>query len=371
MRILVAHNVPRARQGGMSRIMGFIHDRIAREGHDVEYVTSDDLPPRLAGAAARAAFPLLVARKALAAARRGRPFDIVNVHEPASAPSALLRRAGRIRRVVVTSHGLERRAWELALEEGRLGRGGPSRRARVFHPLTVLSQCRIGLAHADRVFVLNSEDRDFLARTTGRDPATIQRIWPGAGPEFSAASTPRDYGTCGSVLFAATWRQNKGIADLVPAMRRVWEARPELVLNVLGAGVTAAAVERAFGGAGPVRVLTAASDEEAARVYAASDLFVLPSLFEGTPLVLIEAMASGLPIVTTDTCGMKDVIKDGVTGILVPVRSPDRVSAALLALASDSGLRQRLGAAARTEAAERYTWDGAAKPVLEAYKLLL
>src|SRR5688500_15844708 len=245
MRILVAHNVPRARQGGMSRIMGFIHDVIARAGHDVEYLTSGDLPPRFGGAAARVAFPALVARRALAARRSGRGYDILNVHEPSAAPAALLRRAGLLPPLVVTSHGLEQRAWALALEEARLGRQGPSRRARWFHPPTVLAQARTALALADRVFVLNSDD-DAARRARGRAASTILRIFPGASDAYAAAAAARDYRECRSVLFAGTWRQNKGIEDLVPAMRLLWRDRPHLVLTIYGAGVPAAVVEHAF-----------------------------------------------------------------------------------------------------------------------------
>src|SRR5262245_29227400 len=85
MRILVAHNVPRARNGGMSRIMGFIHDHVEAAGHEVEYLTSEDVSTRLGGRLSRFSFPVLVRRHAADAARAGRPFDVVNVHEPVSA----------------------------------------------------------------------------------------------------------------------------------------------------------------------------------------------------------------------------------------------------------------------------------------------
>ena len=74
-----------------------------------------------------------------------------------------------------------------------------------------------------------------------------------------------------------------------------------------------------------------------------SDVFLLPSVFEGTPLTLMEAMHSGLPIVTTDVCGMRDVIRNGESGILVPIRSPGNIAQAINQLAGDSELRQRLG----------------------------
>ena len=119
-----------------------------------------------------------------------------------------------------------------------------------------------------------------------------------------------------------------------------------------------------------VHHLQADSEDQTAAAFAGADIFLLPSLFEGTPLTLMEAMMSGLPIVTTDTCGMKDVIRDGQNGILVPTRSPNAIVSAVDALLADPGLRERLGRAAREEALEHYTWDAVADPVLRVYERL-
>src|SRR4029434_917296 len=82
MRILVAHQVPRARTGGMSRLMAFIHDRVETAGHEVDYLCADDVPESWIGWwGRRVAFPMAVRAKAIAADRTGRPYDVVNVHE--------------------------------------------------------------------------------------------------------------------------------------------------------------------------------------------------------------------------------------------------------------------------------------------------
>jgi len=107
-----------------------------------------------------------------------------------------------------------------------------------------------------------------------------------------------------------------------------------------------------------------------AAAFAGADLFVLPSLFEGTPLTLMQAMMSGLPIVTTATCGMKDVIGHERTGLLVPIRSATSVIAAVERLKSDHTLRERLGRAARSQALTNYSWERSAEPVLRAYEAL-
>ncbi len=97
---------------------------------------------------------------------------------------------------------------------------------------------------------------------------------------------------------------------------------------------------------------------------------VLPSLFEATPGVMLEAMASGLPVVTTKACGMKEVIEDGEDGILVPRRDSHAVAEGVKTLLVDPSLRERMGARAR-EKARAYTWDRIARQTEALYERLL
>ena len=356
----------------MSRLMGFIHDRVASAGHEVDYLCSDDVPPSWSGSLGRRfKFPMAVRRKAAEAEKEGRPYDIVNVHEPSAAPLVIGRRGLRSA-VVVTSHGLERRAWELAKEEGRLGRQGPGWRSRLTYPISSLWPGAAALRHADHVFCLNEEDRAELMRGFGRCPSSVTRIHPGADEVYARASRHRRYVGVRRILFAASWRKNKGIEDLVPAFVNLAQLHPDMSLDVVGCGVSPEQVLAQFPSWLCGRIFFASPEDEEgmAAAFAASDLFLLPSLFEGTPLTLIQAMMGSLPIVTTATCGMKDVIADGKTGLLVPVRSPEAIVSAVERLVGDVTLCQKLGLAARADALQRFTWDRAADPVLRAYESL-
>jgi glycosyltransferase involved in cell wall biosynthesis len=360
VKILVAHNVPRARNGGMSRIQGLIHDEIERRGATVEYFCSDDVPARYQNGWSRFTYPYLVWRRA----REGN-FDIVNVHEQAGALVALLK--GKIK-VVVTSHGVEQRGWEVALEDVKLGRGGgPSLRSRLLYPATSRFQSRLALSNATHVLCLNEQDRDFLQSRFHIPAERITRIFPAAGQEYSAFN--RDYRRFRRILFAGTWLDRKGKLDAVKAFEKVAES---LEFAALGAGVPAEVVLSSFpaGLRNRVKIFDVKSDAEGARVMAESDCFLLPSIFEGTPLTLMEAMHSGLPIVTTDVCGMRDVIQHDRNGLLVPVRSPDAIAQAISRLAQDQNLRESLGSAARAEGLSRYTWQASAQRVWDVYSSL-
>lgn len=97
------------------------------------------------------------------------------------------------------------------------------------------------------------------------------------------------------------------------------------------------------------------------------DVLVLPSAAEGFGLVLIEAMAAGIPVVATDVPGIRDVVRDEQTGLLVPPHSPQSIAEAIKRLREDAELRNRLMTSARQEVAQRYTWSA----VLDRYRALL
>ena len=370
MRILVAHNVGREPTGGMSRIMGFVHREVAAAGHTVEWLSAEDVPARWRGGASRFGFPWLVRRAMRAAARAGRPYDLVNVHEPHGALAVLGQSRLTRHGVVVTSHGVEQRAWELALEEARLGREGPSLRSRMVYPATSLWQSRMALRRATLVFVLSSEDQQFLRARFGIAEERIRRMRPGADEIFAAQAAGRSYAHAHRLVFPATWRKNKGIEDLVPAFAALAARDPARTLTILGAGADPAVVTARFPAAvrDRIRVIPAADDRTSAEALASADVMVLPSLFEGTPLTLIESMMSGLPIVTTATCGMRDTVGHERTALLVPLRSPGAIVEAVERLAADPALRERLGRAAQMTARTRYTWPAVAAEVLAAYQ---
>ena len=103
---------------------------------------------------------------------------------------------------------------------------------------------------------------------------------------------------------------------------------------------------------------------------ARADIFCLPSYREGVPNALLEAAACGLPIVTTDVPGCRDVVTDNVNGLLVPVRNAKALAEALEILIISSDLRLRMGTAGREIAVEQFSTTKVNKETLAVYSLL-
>src|SRR2546421_624377 len=288
--ILLAHNVSRARTGGMSRTMSFIHDQLAQAGHVVDYFCAEDVRPQFQGRLVRFAFPLLVRSHAVVAARALKPYDIINVHEPSAAAIATYRRAAGNPIVVAMSYGVERRGWDLRLEEMRLGRESLSVKTRISYPLTSLWQSKVGLLNADHIFCKNSEDRDYLVNWLDMSQSKITRISPGADPLYAAVARERKYKRMETLLFAGTWIKRKGTTDLITSFSDLAARYPRLQLVVLGGGMSEEAVRADFPTVIRTKVhcVNTANEQETAQAFANADLYLLPSLFEGTPLTLLE-----------------------------------------------------------------------------------
>jgi glycosyltransferase involved in cell wall biosynthesis len=106
-------------------------------------------------------------------------------------------------------------------------------------------------------------------------------------------------------------------------------------------------------------------------VYTQCHIVTLPSLGEGVPTVLLEAASSGKPIVTTDTPGCRDVVKDGLNGLLVPPNDPAALAEALYRLLSDAALRDRMGKAGRQLVLEKFTNSRVNPATFEVYRAIL
>jgi glycosyltransferase involved in cell wall biosynthesis len=165
--------------------------------------------------------------------------------------------------------------------------------------------------------------------------------------------------------------QQKGLDVLLTALARPGLERVEL--DIVGDGERRPDLERQASQLGlmaRVRFLGWMDRDHLAEVYRRADVFVLPSRDEGMPNVVLEAMASGLPVIASRIAGACDMVVDGETGLLLPPDDAGALAAAVARLAGDAPTRQSFGRAGRERVERLYSWGSAARAYLDLFAAL-
>lgn len=250
-------------------------------------------------------------------------------------------------------------------------------KARFARPLVGAALGRLFRRPGSRLIVQNPADLERLvrARIADADRAVLIR---GSGVDIGRlrpASEPKGPVT---VALVARMLKDKGVNELVEAARILkGEGRGKGEVRVLLAGApdpenpTSIPEERlrAWHREGVVEWLGPVDDVGA--LWAGAHIAVLPSYYEGLPKSLLEAAACGLPLVATDVSGCREIVREGETGLLIPVGDPPALARAIGRLAGDAALRCRLGGAARRRVEAEFSESVVVAETLALYRSLL
>lgn len=172
-----------------------------------------------------------------------------------------------------------------------------------------------------------------------------------------------------NILFVGRFEERKGLGHLLRAYHRLRKRRVDARLLVVGTGPKAREYRRFVGlrGIRDVEFLGRVSDLAKARYFASADIFCAPATGqESFGIVLLEAMAAGVPIVASDIHGYKQVVQRNVQGLLVEPKNQRALAAALYALARDPELRNEMGEAGRATA-PGYSWPSVTSRIVDYY----
>jgi glycosyltransferase involved in cell wall biosynthesis len=222
---------------------------------------------------------------------------------------------------------------------------------------------------ADRIsIVANSIRTDWASNV---DPEKIAAI----RAQLAASVEPRTTAAKGTersgrkvVLAVGRLSKEKAHSDLIEALALLKDAPAQLLL--VGDGPEREALTTLARSRG-VSLTMAGHIRDAAPYFAIADVFVLPSHSEGSPNVLLEAMAAGLPIVATAVGGVPDAVTDGEQALLVPPAQPQAMAGAIKKLLTDQELAKRLAASARHRAAAQFSPEARGQRIAEICQRVL
>ena len=222
------------------------------------------------------------------------------------------------------------------------------------------------LEASSAVIALSPEWAAFLGQFA---PAARVEVVPNSVP-LGAAPPPE--GEPGRILFLGRAGERKGLFDLLDAVASLQASHPALRLAIGGDGDLDAVRQRcqALGIAAHVEILGWVGPAERTAQLARAAIFCLPSHAEGLPMAMLEAMAAGRPVVVTPVGGIPGAVNDQDNGLLVPVRDPTALAAALAALLDDAALRQRLGRHARLTVQQRFSTEVVVHKLAALYRAL-
>jgi len=214
----------------------------------------------------------------------------------------------------------------------------------------------------DTVFV-NSEDYRQSWIKRGLDPAKLKILPRGLDTELfhPARRDPaffEKFGTCNGevrLLYVGRISREKDLDLLVTAYRRLRNERLPIQLFVVGHGPYSEALAKSLPEAFFTGYLTGT---ELATAYASADIFVFPSTTDTFGNVILEAQACGVPVIVSDSGGPKELVEDGMNGLITRSRDVDDFTRAIRSLIADAALRERMGSAARKSVIDR-SWPNA------------
>lgn len=225
------------------------------------------------------------------------------------------------------------------------------------------------LQYADRLVAVNEETKHYYEKFVPE--SRIEVIPHGVDLnhyQYSPRSDELELLTVGRLI------SRKGIGDLLVAMQEVVEKFPTAHLRIVGDGPLRNDLERRAADLNVEESVTfhgRVPETDLLRHYREARAFVHPSHSEGFPHVRLEAMASGCPVIGTDVTGARELTRNSIEGLVVPVNQPDHLAEAMISLLKDKSLASEMGRNARERVEERHDWSDIADQYATLYREVL
>jgi phosphatidylinositol alpha-mannosyltransferase len=371
LKVLIASDVYHPYPGGITEHVHHLASELRDRGHDVDILTTSFDPDKERGdpehvirvgrsikvpankSQASIAFSPTITRQIKRVVREG-DYDIVHVHGSLAPTMPIF--------ALLYSRSVNVATFHAAHES--------SRAYSIFRPLLQRAFDRIdgliAVSEVARASMRKYFPGDYTIIPNGID---IDRFRPDQEPIPWMRDTARK-----NILFVGRFDRRKGLNYMLAAMPRILNSVPDAHLVIIGGGPQEKAYRRQVEGALESRIRFAGfvPPEDLPRYYSTCDVYVSPATGgESFGIVLLEAMASGVPVVASDISGYRTVMEDGVEGLFAPPEDPNALADRTVELLLDPDRSARMGEAGRKKAETLYSWASVTERVEGFYLQVL
>ena len=362
--------------GGAERVFYELYSRLAKLGFDIDLVT-----PNLGGKPYEFLDGFNVIRVGKPTKGRAKKFILYQLYAYNKIKKMIARKKYDL---IHVSYGLpncflvhwlkKKLKVPLVVTEHHYGTGGVS--GPKDNPFFVNKMLKWAYNDATKVVTTGLSQKQFVVDVTGRKDVKV--ISNGVDehlfrPENHDVALKKKYGKGELIITVARLDKRKNLGDFIKAAKLVAERHPAAKFLIIGKGEEKENLEkliRALGVEKNVIMTGFVSDQDLLKYYATADIFVLTSRYEGFGIVYCEAMASGTPVVCYDMVASREVVANGLVGLITP-QNPQALAEALIKLIKDEALMKRFRNNCRKYVLQRFTWQKTAEDYADEFKKLV
>ena len=360
-RLRVVQVLTRCVRGGAYQVVRCLLDRLPAEEFEQTLISGPEAAPAGALVVEEMVREISPRRDVAALVRLTRIFakerpDVVHAHTyKAGILASVAARLAGVPAVLFTPHGhIFSRGAKIPVVPGGLK----------LEALRWITRAAQGCA--DRITALSDQDLEQQLRLRLSAASKYVVVRNGIDCERFAGPRPRAFKGAPVIGAVGRFSEEKGHRYLLEAMAELRSRLPGARLVLVGYGALEGDLRSRAAGLGVEGAVTFAGERDSAELLGAFDVFVQPSLYESQGIAILEAMAAGVPVVASDVGGVRDVVREGATGLLVPPANPKALAEGVVRLWGDRELSHRLAEEAGRNVRERFSSVG----MLDAYAAL-
>jgi glycosyltransferase involved in cell wall biosynthesis len=342
MNILLTLHYPLNINAGAAGVTLKIGEEYKKLGHTISYYSSNNIPKCIPGTIGNIIFPFFVAFKIWQMIE----FDNLDIVYSSSGDTwfwcKFLKRFTRKKwpLLAVQSHGLEHTLHEQILEDSKNGLLKLSWKYNLYRGNIFLWNIAASFKGADICFLLNKHEAVFLEEKMGVDKKKIVVLSNGIPEELIGCpfqEVNNNSAQMPGIALIGSYIERKGIRYSVPALESILSKNSNIEVRFLGTGCSKEIVLSDFSEAvrSQVKIIPSYNREDLPSLVKSCHILLFPSLYEGFPLAVIEAMACGLAPIVTEIPGPTEIVVHGINGLIVKPRDTNEIAIAIEALLQD------------------------------------